>query len=241
MIMSIVEGHDVVEALRWLVTYSGREMDLLQINAAGVEKFFANGMSVEDEHIPEVAALGNDEVLGITGQPEGMDLQEISTGDEPGTSNKGSPYLPAPAEGIAEEADRMEKNPTASTEADIQMALEPGSDFFEPNSPPTFSRSASSPLPELSETEEEDVADQSLLDLAGHAAWPAMKSSGRVIKVPKKFTSGTTLTLGPPKKRKREAASPEAMPPSTSTDHETLFWDSTFAWYSAAVRFLRRR
>lgn len=242
VIMSIADGHDVVEALRWLVTYCGPEMDLLQVNAAGVEKFFANGMSVEDDYTPEVAALGNGEILGITGGPEGMDLQEISAGDGHGTSNKGSPYPPAPVEGIAEETDSTEQKPTASAEADMQMAPSPEPEFFQPEGTPTSARSAGSPLPDLTETEDDDVEDQPLLDLTVHAAVPALKSSGRFIKVPKFFTSGTTLTQGPTKKRKREAEpSPEAMPPSTPTDHETLFWDSTFAWYSAAVRFLRRR
>lgn len=239
MVTSIMDGQDVTTALQWLVTFSSPEMDLLRVNATGVQEFFANGMSVEDEEMTEIGALGNDDVGGPEIDVVGEQTKSPGEGGE--TSNKGSPEAPGPVEGGTEETDRTQQKPTASPEPDMQMGLGSGPEYFEPDFTPTSPQAAGSPLSDLTISDEDQLEDQPPLHPAAPLALPVQKASGRVIKVPLKFTSGATLTPGPSKKRKLETeAIPPTILPSASTNHETLFWSTTFAWYSAVVSFLHR-
>lgn len=65
---------------------------------------------------------------------------------------------------------------------------------------------------------------------------PHVKSSSRPTKPPKIFTSGTTLTQAPSKKRKTERqATPVISDTKEPISPGSLFWTSTFDFYSAAV------
>lgn len=228
VLMNVAEGADVTDQLQLLVAYCAPDMDRLASEGDGVKEFFKRGS------VQEIGATISPEIMGLESQaesprnhteeppaegPQHNTFGEGWLGDEPdstGEMHNASGLNPAVGDGV---------EPNTDLGAAAASGLESG---------------FGSPLSILSDSEDDS---ESSLEHGEHPLSPHLpltptnvKFSSRVVKPPKIFTSGATLTKAPSKKRKTER---ETTPEITDTNEPispgTLFWTSTLEFHSAAA------
>lgn len=223
MILCIAAGQEASFALQWLVHYCSHEMDALQAKSDDVYGFFANGV-LDDKAVGPVDA-----------EPSLAELMETNS----------SPHeAQAPLDDVVSDAGDAEAPPEPA-EAIQELNASSPHVHSEPQSPTSslpnspIHAADKSPLSSLSDLSlsDEDESGSEPEPLASTNLTPVIvKSSTRVIKPPKIFTSGIALTQAPSKKRKLETEAPGPIPsPLVSTKQEDFFWNSAFTYVSAAV------
>lgn len=267
VIMDVVNGQDIEVALSWLVQYCSPEMDKLRANGSGVQAFFSSGMRAEDGNLGKVAASEVSAEEGHLLQAsapvndDGSATVLTTTGDEvdkaPGSASQEVPALTedpdqnmdwqagggGPVSPFEQHIDLPPpppaQHPTDSPPpppAQHPTNSPPPPPAQQPTNSPPPPPVGGSPLIQMSSSDHE-AGNQHSLDTAADSAPQVRKSSRLATKAPVIFTSGATLTVpGPSKKRKLETAPPPPVTqPPAAADPEALFWGTTFAWHSAAV------
>lgn len=235
VIMAIADGGDVVDQLRLLVAYCSPDMDRLAFEASGVQGYFGNEPLAIQADVHELGAPEPDESVEARSQPEstGLTMEDTMDVDNAGIAfDDGYLGNEFAASGVSDAGEQnLVVGDSLQHNIDIQEPKAGGVPSF-PGSPLTIPSDS-----EESSEDEDDVQDnESPTSAPAPAPVEKLKFSTRVIKPPKIFTSGATLTQPSTKKRKMER---EALPEMSEADvpmsPETLFWNSTFNFYSAAV------
>lgn len=225
VVMGIALGQDSSELLKWLVQSSAYEFENLEVNADNINKFFINGYMgtpVNQDPDDDVQMSVQESAAHMPGAQDDVPMSDAKAMD-PDSPPPTRPSSPLPSNSL----------PTSPGRPADDEVLSP------PVPTPTRLRSVSplSSLSSISDSEDEEAA-------ATPAAQPApteVRSSGRTVKTPARFTSGVALTqptAPAPKKRKLESEGLTPGPVTVAMKEEELYWATAFAHVTAAVSFL---
>lgn len=230
VILSIASGTDVGQMLQWLVKYCSPEMDRLAEEAEDVRRFFTTGSTLP--------------LIGLDVHPQ---VPHDFTVDSVADSEDG--IASAAALDIDKDTDLDITFGDGTNPVEHDALIHPAGYDVDGNaesragSPSGVADEVGSPLtpPPDSGDESERKSQQELPPPPDRPLSPKpAKHSGRVVKPPKRFTSGATLTQAPSKAvSKKRKSEPPATPEITNTQEQvsqdTLFWADTIAFHSAAV------
>lgn len=245
VIMGIALGQDSSELLKWFVQSSAHQFENLQVNAENIGKYFLNGTvgpqvnpNVDDEAQSSVQESGDpipapgedvDMLGGQATEPEPHPSTPATHPESGPSSPNPNDIVPTPP--VATVVRGRSTSPMDSTDDHRPGAGPPADEEVVSQTMPAPARSgSSSPLSELSEREDEDAA----------LTLPEVRSSGRTVKTPGRFTSGAALTkaAAPPTKKRKLQPSREELAPGPVTvamKEEELYWETAIAHISAAV------